>query len=118
GDKEMSVGAEHASREQAADDEYPKSRRRQQTHLPGMLTRDEVVEYYAERTGRQEQVAKNGTFYRVYGIFRLAVILQQLYKRYVDGGTHNPIYANMWEYVVYADRQCRELIASDAKAAG
>lgn len=118
GDPLMELGAVLAYWTQADDDEFLQSMRRQPTHLPGMLTRDEVVEYYAERTGRQEQVAKNGTFYRVYGIFRLAVILQQLYKRYVDGGTHNPIYANMWEYVVYADRQCRELIASDAKAVG
>ena len=116
GDPLMELGATLAYWTQADDDEFLQQMRRQPTHLPGMLTRDEVVQYYAERTGRHDQVARNWTFYRVYGVFRLAVILQQLYRRYAEGGTHNPIYADMWQHVVYAERYCRELISSGAKA--
>lgn len=111
GDPLMELGATLAYWTQADDGDFVQLMRRQPTHLPGMLTRDEVVDYYAERTGRTEQVAANWTFYRVYGLFRLAVIMQQLYRRYVEGGTHNPVYAEMWRFAAFMDDFCREIIA-------
>lgn len=46
---------------QKDDDFFLRSLRRQPTHLPGMLTRREVVEYYAQQTGRRTD---NWAFYR------------------------------------------------------
>ncbi|MEE9272678.1 MAG: phosphotransferase family protein [Robiginitomaculum sp.] len=57
---------------------------RQPSHAPGMLTRKEILVYYAEKTGAD---VSNFHFYYVYGIFRLAVILQQIYYRYYNGQT-------------------------------
>lgn len=109
GDPLMELGTVLSYWVQADDDEFLQLIRRQPTHLPGMLTRDEVVEYYAKRTGRS---IDNWTFYQVYGMFRVAVIMQQLYRRYVDGGSHNPIYAEMWRFAPYVERRCLELIGS------
>ena len=55
--------------------------RRQPTHLPGMMTRQEVVDYYLSKTGFKVDKAQ-WAFYEVYGLFRLAVIAQQIYYRY------------------------------------
>ncbi|PHR61370.1 MAG: phosphotransferase family protein [Robiginitomaculum sp.] len=57
---------------------------RQPSGAPGMLTRKEILAYYAEKTGAD---VNNFHFYYVYGIFRLAVIMQQIYYRYYHGQT-------------------------------
>jgi aminoglycoside phosphotransferase (APT) family kinase protein len=62
------------------------------THLPGSLSRREVVARYAERTGR---APGDLLFHYVFALFKLAVILQQIYRRYVDGHTHDPRFASM-----------------------
>jgi aminoglycoside phosphotransferase (APT) family kinase protein len=60
------------------------------THLPGMLRRDEVVERYARQSGTE---SGDFRYYYVYGLFRLAVIVQQIWYRYVRGETRNPRFA-------------------------
>ena len=54
------------------------------TTRPGWFTRDEFVERYARATGRE---VTNLGWYEVLGIFKLAVILQQIYFRYRCGQT-------------------------------
>jgi len=54
------------------------------TSQPGWYTRDEFVRRYAERTGRD---LSNIHYYEVLGIFKLAVILQQIYYRFRRGQT-------------------------------
>jgi len=58
-----------------------------------MLTRKEVVEYYLEKTGLKPD---NWAFYEVFGIFRLAVIAQQIYYRYYHKQTDNPAFKDFW----------------------
>lgn len=111
GDPLMELGATMSYWVQADDDDFLQLVRRQPTNVPGMMTRAEVVEYYAERTGRSIQ---NWTFYQVYGMFRVAGIMQQLYRRYVEGGTHNPIYAEMWRYPTFVEQYCQRVIAGEA----
>jgi len=108
GDPMMELGATMAYWVHADDDDVFRQSRRQPTHLPGMLTRDEVVNYYLAKTGL---AVDDWTFYEVYGLFRLAVIIQQLYRRYHDGGTHNPRYADYWMFVGYLEWRCQEIIA-------
>ena len=62
------------------------------THLPGMLTRAEMVAAYGERTGRLVTPGQ-WRFYEVFGLFRLAVIAQQIYYRFFHGQTSNEAYA-------------------------
>ena len=52
-----------------------------------MMTRQEILDFYAERTGAD---VSNFQFYYVYGLWRLAVIIQQIYYRYYHGQTDNP----------------------------
>jgi len=56
------------------------------TTLPGWFTRAQLVERYARVTGRD--VSRLG-YYEVFGIFKIAVVLQQIYFRYVRGQTHD-----------------------------
>ena len=64
--------------------------RRQPSHLPGMPTRDEFIAKYLAASGVR---CDDFTFYEVFGLFRLAVIIQQIWARYVAGQTTNPAFA-------------------------
>jgi len=92
------------------DNALMKATRRQPTHLPGMLRRDEVVAYYLDQTGLQLDVRRDWPFYEVYGLFRLAVIAQQIYFRYHHGQTRNPAFKRFWVLVNYLDWRCRAII--------
>lgn len=107
GDPLMDLGSALAYWVQADDNALMRSTRRQPTHLPGMLRRDEVVAYYLDRMGLK---APNWAFYEVYGLFRLAVIAQQIYYRYHHKQTRNPAFKNFWILVNYFDWRCRGLI--------
>lgn len=107
GDPLMELGSTLAYWVQADDDDMMKANRRQPTHLDGMLTRDEVVEYYVRRTGLS---IDSWTFYEVYGLFRLAVVLQQIYYRYHHGDTHNLAFRDFWRFVAYLEGRCQEAI--------
>ncbi|MDP2380009.1 MAG: phosphotransferase family protein, partial [Pseudohongiella sp.] len=52
----------------------------------------------------------NWTFYEVFGLFRLAVIAQQIYYRYYHRQTRNPAFKNFWIMVNYFDWRCKALI--------
>jgi aminoglycoside phosphotransferase (APT) family kinase protein len=62
------------------------------TYLPGNLTRREIVDRYAELTGRD---VSGIHYYYVYALFKLAVVAQQLYRRYKLGLTKEERYAAM-----------------------
>ncbi|MFZ0544037.1 MAG: phosphotransferase family protein [Candidatus Promineifilaceae bacterium] len=62
------------------------------TTLPGNPTRDELIERYARKSGRD---VSNLTFYYVFGLFKLAVIVQQIYYRYKKGYTQDPRFADL-----------------------
>jgi aminoglycoside phosphotransferase (APT) family kinase protein len=108
GDPLMELGSMLAYWVQAGDDDAMHASRRQPTHLPGMFTREEFVARYAEKTGLS---IGDWRFYEVYGLFRLAAVLQQLYRRYHDGATRNPAFKDFRQFVGYLDWRCREIIA-------
>jgi aminoglycoside phosphotransferase (APT) family kinase protein len=109
GDPLMDLGGALAYWVQADDDEVFAQFRRQPTHLPGMLTRAEVVDYYAGRTGLTV-TPEQWTLYEVFGLFRVAVIAQQIYYRYVHGQTTNEAFAIFGSAVQYLEQRCREKI--------
>lgn len=79
--------------------------KRQPSDLPGMPTRDEIVASYCRRMGFTNV---DWRFYEVYGLFRLAVILQQIWARYRAGQTTNPAFAEFGAAVtVLIDRAAR-----------
>ena len=92
---------------QADDDPMLLATKRQPSDLPGMLTRREIVDYYSSKTGL---AVDNWGFYEVFGLFRLAVIAQQIYYRYHHGQTTNPAFKDFWVIVGYLDSRCNKLI--------
>jgi aminoglycoside phosphotransferase (APT) family kinase protein len=66
------------------------------TALPGNLSRVEVAERYAARTGRD---VSRIVFYFVYGLFKIAVIAQQIYYRYRQGLTKDERFAGLLDAV-------------------
>ena len=107
GDPLMDLGNSLAYWVQADDDAYFRATRRQPTNAPGMLTRAQVIEHYAARTGLS---VANFDFYAVFGLFRVAVIVQQIWRRYRDGATKDPQFAQFGPLVTYLDTRCRRLI--------
>jgi len=62
------------------------------TNLPGNLTRREIVRRYEEVTG---QDTSGILFHYCFGLFKLAVIVQQIYYRYAEGHTRDPRFAGL-----------------------
>jgi aminoglycoside phosphotransferase (APT) family kinase protein len=71
------------------------------TTLPGNLNREQLLELYCQRTGRAMQHA---IFYYVYGLFKIAVIVQQIYARYKQGLTKDERFARLLQSVRAASR--------------
>jgi len=112
GDPLMDLGNSLAYWVQADDDFLAKSTQRQPTDLPGMMTRKEVIAYYCEK---QNLEPKAFAFYEVYGLFRLAGIVQQIYYRYHHKQTRNKAYKNMWVFVHYLLYRCNKVIKQAGK---
>ncbi len=77
------------------------------TTQPGWHTRDQFLERYARRTGRD--VGRVG-YYEVLGVFKLAVILQQIFYRFRMGQTQDARFRNF-------DRRVRALAVLAASLA-
>jgi aminoglycoside phosphotransferase (APT) family kinase protein len=94
GDPLMDLGSSLAYWVDRDDEPAFASLRRQPSHLPGMPTREEFVQRYLQLSGRR---CDDFTFYEVFGLFRLAVIIQQIWARYRAGQTTNPAFAGFGE---------------------
>ncbi len=68
------------------------------TNAPGAMTRRELIERYAERTGRD---VSNMLFYYGFALLKIAGIVQQIYFRWAKGFTRDPRFA-MLDQVVLA----------------
>ena len=91
GDPLMDLGSALAYWVDRDDDAMFASLRRQPSHLDGMPTRREFIARYLELSGRK---CGDFTFYEVFGLFRLTVIVQQIWARYRAGQTTNPAFAD------------------------
>ena len=111
GDPLMDLGGTLAYWVQDDDDEFFRQFRRQPTHLPGMLSRDEVVRHYCDAMGYRV-TPEQWRFYEVFGAFRLAVIAQQIYYRFHHGQTSNPAYGEFADVVRLLDHRCAALVGA------
>lgn len=109
GDPLMDLGSALAYWVERDDGPLTKSLRSQPTQVPGMLTRDEVVEYYCCRRGIGID-DHEWMFYRVFGLFRLAVICQQMFRRYRHKQAPNATVRLFGIAVVLLERRCRRII--------
>lgn len=110
GDPLMDLGGALAYWVQADDDELFREMRRQPTTVPGMWTREQVVDWYCRRRGLA-MTPERWRFYEAFGLFRLAVILQQIWYRFVLGQTHNPAYAGFGDAVAYLEQRTRRVVS-------
>ena len=66
------------------------------TTLPGNLDRQQIVERYMASSGR---TVADPLFYYVYGLFKISVIIQQIYARYRGGHTQDERFAKLSQVV-------------------
>jgi aminoglycoside phosphotransferase (APT) family kinase protein len=96
GDPLMDLGTTLGYWIEAGDPEALRSFAVGPTALPGSMTRQELIERYARKAGRD---VANMLFYYCFGLFKIAVVVQQIYARYVRGHTQDPRFARLNEWV-------------------
>lgn len=92
GDPLMDLGTSLGYWTVAADMDFVKQGIPSPTIFEGNLIRSEVAELYANKSGRD---LHNIVFYYAFGLFKIAVIAQQIYYRYSKGLTTDPRFANL-----------------------
>lgn len=92
GDPLMDLGTSLCYWVQADDPPMLEEMRFGPTHVPGMMTRDMIAARYAEKSGHD---ISNIVYYYVFGLFKTAVVAQQIYYRYKQGLTQDPRFARM-----------------------
>ena len=107
GDPLMDLGSSLAYWMQADDPLELRSLLMQPSTAPGMLTRREILDLYQEKTGLD---TSDFTFYLVYGYWRVAVILQQIYYRYFQGQTQDERFKTFGIATQHLGEHCRLLI--------
>jgi aminoglycoside phosphotransferase (APT) family kinase protein len=80
------------------------------SHLPGNLRREELLDLYfsTSRVGRSEML-----YYYVFGLFKVATIAQQIYKRYSQGFANDPRFAQLIHVVEAAGKKAIQALQTD-----
>ncbi len=92
GDPLMDLGTSLGYWTVATDHDFVKQGIPSPTIFEGNPIRSEIAEMYARRSGRN---VDNLVFYYTFGLFKIAVIAQQIYYRYSKGFTTDPRFANL-----------------------
>lgn len=95
GDPLMDLGATLAYWSEAGDS--PAYRNFNLTWLPGNLTRQEVAARYAQRSGRN---LTDILFYYVFGLYKNAVIAQQIYARWKQGHSQDARFGHLLPMII------------------
>jgi aminoglycoside phosphotransferase (APT) family kinase protein len=92
---------------EAGDDELFADSLRSVTTLPGWMARAEIVERYAARSGRD---LSDIGYYHTFAVFKLAVVIQQIFYRYHVGQTHDERFASFDQRVRALARTAHSMI--------
>lgn len=111
GDPLMDLGTTLAYWTEAGDDPRWRATGFGPTSLPGSLTRRQLAERYSRQTGFD---VSNLTYYFCFGLFKLAVIVQQIYYRFFKGHTQDPRFAELNQMVGLLGRVAAGAIERDA----
>jgi len=79
------------------------------TSAPGWATPDELVDRYAARSGRDLSAIR---FYETFALFKIAVVIQQIFYRYARGQTADPRFASLDQRVASLARHAASLASS------
>jgi aminoglycoside phosphotransferase (APT) family kinase protein len=115
GDPLMDLGTSVGYWIEAGDDQVLHMLRFGLTHLPGMMSRLDVVDRYARASGRTIS-ERDAVFYYAYGLFKTAVVAQQIYFRYATGLTKDPRFATFIHGVRALCDQAQRAIATGTVA--
>ncbi len=108
GDPLMDLGTSLSYWAEAKDDAFRQTFNL--TWLPGNLTRQEVARRYADQSGRN---VSNLLYYYVFGLFKNAVVLQQIYGRYQKGLTQDARFAALGQGVCVLARAGVQAVESE-----
>jgi len=92
GDPLMDLGTSLGYWTVATDHDFVKQGIPSPTIFEGNPSRSEIAEMYAQKSRRN---VDNLVFYYAFGLFKIAVIAQQIYYRYQKGFTKDPRFANL-----------------------
>lgn len=92
GDPLMDLGTSLGYWTMASDHEFVKQGIPTPTLFEGNPSRSQIAEAYAQLSGRN---LDHLVFYYVFGLFKIAVIAQQIYYRYAKGFTNNPKFSKL-----------------------
>ncbi len=112
GDPLIDVGLLLCYWPQADDPELFAGSLRSVTMLPGWMRRDEIVERYAERSGRDLSAIG---YYYTFALFKLAVVIQQIYYRYHVGQTQDARFADFDKRVEALAKMAHATIQSQTR---
>ncbi len=79
------------------------------TDRPGYFTIAEIVDRYAALSGRDVSGIR---YYEIFAVFKIAVVIQQIYARFVHGQTSDPRFATFDARVAYLARHAAGLAES------
>ena len=108
GDPLMDLGASLAYWFEAGEEEVFKSYNL--TWLPGNYTRRELIERYATKSGRDlSQIA----FYYAFGLFKNAVIAQQIYHRWKQGHSSDARFGTLLPMIQLLGKKAADAIEKE-----
>ena len=105
GDPLMDLGAALAYWCEAEDSDF--SKMFNLTWLNGCLTRQEVINKYAALTGRD---VSDIHFYYIFGLYKNAVIMQQIYARWKQGLTKDPRFGGLIHGVFELSKMAKKVL--------
>lgn len=111
GDPLMDLGCALSYWTEKGDPEFFRAARSGPTDVDGAPTRAELVERFERGTGLE---VGDPAFYLCFGLFRLAVIGQQIYYRYRRGLTRDRRFAGFLGKAFALKRMCERIIAERA----
>lgn len=110
GDPLMDLGTALCYWVEASDPAEMQEARFGPTNRPGALTRSELAKEYGERTGRD---LTNIVFYYCFGLFKTAVVVQQIYFRFKQGLTKDPRFATLGHMAAVLATQARSAVENN-----
>jgi aminoglycoside phosphotransferase (APT) family kinase protein len=78
------------------------------SNMEGMLTREQILRRYEEKSGRK---VEHYDFYYLFGLFRMLVVVQQMYYRYYNGQTKDERFKEIVQKVFTLDELALKIIA-------
>lgn len=108
GDPMMDLGTSLAYWAEAADPDILKMFN--MSHLPGNMSRQNVIDYYAARSPLD---LSNMLYYYIFGLFKVAVIAQQIFRRFSMGFANDPRFASLIHVVIAGGKKAKETIQTE-----